>query len=260
MIKSTLIILTRNEISGLKKLIKKIPFSSVDEYFAVDYNSTDGTVEFFKKNKIPIVKQKKPGRAEAFRIGAKKAKGDILIFFSPDGNENPADIPKLINILTKGYDLAIASRFKKGSKNEEDHKLLKFRKWANQGFTLLANILWNNFLLGGTSGRAPDSAQRSEHWREGNSGQNLAKSSITDSINGYRAIKKSSFNKLHLDAEGFAIEYQMTIRALKLGLKIAEIPTVEGQRIGGKSGASAIPTGLKFIYYLLREIVIGKNF
>ena len=227
-IKTTLVILTRNEITGLKSLIRKIPINSVDECFAVDFKSTDGTVEFFKDNNIRVISQKIPGRGEAFKLAARKAKGQYLIFFSPDGNENPADIPKLIIMLDKGADLVIASRFMQGSRNEEDDKFLKFRAWANRGFTLIAKLIW-----GGT---------------------------VTDSINGYRAIRKVAFNQLQLDAAGFAIEFQMTIRALKLNLKTKEIPTIEGNRIGGKSGSKAIPTGFKFIYYLMREIKIGKKF
>lgn len=223
-INSSLIILTRNEISGLKSLINKIPFDQVDEYFAVDYQSTDGTVEFFKTKKIPVVKQILPGRSEAFRIGTKHAKGKYLIFFSPDGNEDPSDIPKLIGLLENKYDLAIATRFVKGARNEEDDQIFKFRAWANQLFTFFANLFW--------------------HGR------------LTDSINGYRAITKDAFNKLRLDAQGFAIEYQMSIRSLKLKLRVAEIPTTEGNRIGGKSGSAAIPTGLTFIYYLIREFFI----
>lgn len=228
MVRTSLIILTRNEISGLKALIRKIPFEAVDEFFAVDYESTDGTVEFFEKYKIPVVKQQIPGRSHGFYLGAEHAKGRNLIFFSPDGNEDPSDIPQLVDQLDKGYDLVIASRFMKNARNEEDDKIIKMRAWANQGFTLIANLIWSG--------------------------------SVTDSINGYRAIKKVAFTELKLDATGFAIEYQMTIRSLKLGLSISEIPTIEGNRIGGKSGSDAIPTGLSFIYYLLREILIGTRF
>ena len=225
--KTSLIILTRNEITGVKAQIRKIPFEAVDEFFAVDYKSTDGTVEFFKKHLIPVVNQQKPGRGEAFRLAVKKAKGENLIFFSPDGNENPADIPRLISLLKEGNDLVIASRFMKGSRNEEDDKALKFRAWANKAFTLMVRLFWGG--------------------------------SVTDTINGYRGIKKDLFKKLNLDAAGFAIEFQMTIRALKTKAKISEIPTIEGNRIGGQSTSYAIPTGFKFIYYLFREILLGNR-
>ena len=38
-LKYSLVLLTLNEIDGLKEIYKKIPFSSVDEVFAVDGGS-----------------------------------------------------------------------------------------------------------------------------------------------------------------------------------------------------------------------------
>jgi len=225
---TTLIILTRNEITGVRDVLSKIPRLKNSECFAVDFHSTDGTVDYLISHHITVLKQKKPGRSEAFRIGARSAKGKYLIFFSPDGNEDPSDIPKLIDVLEAGADLAIASRFMKGSRNEEDDKCIKLRKWVNQLFTLFVN-----WCFGG---------------------------SLTDSINGYRAIKKQSFDQLHLDAEGFAIEFQMTMRALKAGMKIREFPTKEGNRIGGVSTSYAMPTGFQFIRVFLREVWIGRTF
>lgn len=227
-IESTLVILTRNEITGMKALIEKIPFNQVDEAFVIDYQSTDGTKEFIKQQGIELINQTKVGRGEAFRMAVKRSQGKYLVFFSPDGNENPQDIPTLIALLKQGYDLAIASRFLPQSRNEEDDQLFKFRAWANQGFTWLANLFFNG--------------------------------KLSDSINGYRATTKKAFNRLNLDAPGYMIEYQMSIRALKLKLKIAEIPTIEGNRLGGQSGSKPIPTGLLFIRFLWREIILGKNF
>ncbi len=229
--KSSLIILTLNEIEGVRTLYDRIPFDAADECFVVDGGSVDGTMEFFKERGIRVVPQEFKGRGEAFRIAVKEAKGDYLIFFSPDGNEDPSDIPKLIELLTNGYDIAIASRFLPDSRNEEDDLLFPWRAWANKAFTFIANSIWN-----------------------------IKGNYITDTINGYRAIKKEAFNKLNIDAPGFVIEYQMSIRAMKSGLKVVEIPTIEGQRIGGESTAKSIPTGFIFMKHLLREIKNGRKF
>jgi glycosyltransferase involved in cell wall biosynthesis len=226
--KASVVILTRNEIDGVRTIVPRLPQSPKWEYFVVDYRSTDGTKAFFKINGIPIVEQKTPGRGEAFSLGAKHAKADILVFFSPDGNENPKDIPTLIRCIQKGADLAIASRFIRGARNEEDDQKVKFRAWANRAFTWIANTLWRGH--------------------------------VTDTINGYRAITKQSLSELAVDAKGFCIEYQMTIRALKRKMKIVEIPTCEGNRIGGHTTAYAIPTGLRFLWYLALEIWIGNRF
>ena len=228
--KSSLIILTLNEIEGVRTLYDKIPFDAVDECFVVDGGSIDGTVEFFRERGIKVVSQEIKGRGEAFQIAVREAKGDYLIFFSPDGNEDPGDIPKLLELLAMGYDIAIASRFLSGSQNEEDDLRFPWRAWANRAFTFIANIIWNT-----------------------------NRNYITDTINGYRAIKKEAFNKLNISAPGFVIEYQMSIRAMKLGLKVVEIPTVEGQRIGGVSTAKSIPTGLLFLRFLLKEIMNGSK-
>jgi glycosyltransferase involved in cell wall biosynthesis len=229
--KSSLIILTLNEIEGVRNLHDKIPFDAVDECFVVDGGSIDGTTEFFMERGIRVVPQAIKGRGEAFRIAVKEAEGDHLVFFSPDGNEDPDDIPRLLELLTKGYDLAIASRFMPNSQNEEDYLRFPWRAWANRTFTYIANIIWN--------------ANRNY---------------ITDTINGYRAIKKEAFNKLNINAPGFVIEYQMSIRAMKLGLKIVEIPTIESQRISGESTAKSIPTGFLFLRFLLKEFKNGKKF
>jgi glycosyltransferase involved in cell wall biosynthesis len=226
--KSSLIILTFNEIEGLRALFEKIPFGEFDEYFAVDYKSQDGTVEFLKEKGIRVIPQEKRGRGEAFRLAAERAQGDILVFFSPDGNENPQDTLKLKEAIEQGYDMAIASRFLPDSRNEESGSFLPLRAWANQFFTLLANLFFGG--------------------------------KLSDTINGFRAVKKDKFKELKVDAEGFAIEYQMSIRAMKLKQKIKEIPTIEGQRIGGCSTAYSIPTGLKILKVLLKEIQLGKNF
>jgi glycosyltransferase involved in cell wall biosynthesis len=226
--KGSLIILTYNEIEGAKALFEKIPFDQFDEYFAIDPGSTDGTVEFFKEKGIKVVFQNKKGRGEAFCQAAGAASGDILVFFSPDGNENPADAVKLKKIIEQGYDIAIASRFLPGSRFEKSDSFLPLRKWGNQFFTFLVNLFF--------------------------------KGNLSDTINGFRAIRKDKFKELKVDAERFAIEYQMSIRALKLKQKIKEIPTIESDRVGGKSKAKSWPVGFDLLKMLFKEILIGKNF
>ena len=225
-INGTLVILTLNEIEGLKKIFPLIPAKGIGEVFAVDGRSTDGTLDFYKKNRVRVLKQVSKGRGEAFRIAIKHAKYDNLVFFSPDGNENPDDILKLFSCLGHGYDMAIASRFMKSGRCDEDSKLIKFRKFGNRIFTLLANIVFNG--------------------------------KLTDSINGFRGITKEAFKKINPDASGFGIEFQVSMRALKNKMRIAEIPTVESERIGGRSTAGSFNVGSYFIKLLVKEIFNKK--
>lgn len=221
----TLVILTLNEIEGVEHIFPKLPAGCVDEILVVDGGSTDGTVAFFEARGVPVIRQVKRGRGEAFRLAVAHARHDWLVFFSPDGNEDPDDIPRLIQGLAEGYDMVIASRFMPGARSEDDDRwLFTNRRWGNLTFTWLVNALW----------RGP--------------------ARITDTINGYRAITRQAFCRLAPDAEGYAIEFQLSIRALKLGLRVLEIPTIESPRFGkGVSKLYAIPVGLKFLRLLLRE-------
>lgn len=226
--KRAIILLTYNEIEALPKIFDSIPLSCADEMVAIDGGSKDGTREYLAAKGLRVVVQERRGRGVAFRLAASATKADNLVFFSPDGNEDPADIPRLFEKLESGYDMVIASRMMKGAFNEEDVHWFRPRKWVNNTFTLIANLLWN---------RGPY---------------------VTDTINGYRAIRRSTLETLGADADGFVIEYQMSIKAMKKGLKIFEIPTQEGQRLGGQSTAQSLPTGLVFLRQLAKEIWGGR--
>jgi glycosyltransferase involved in cell wall biosynthesis len=227
--KISLVFLTLNEIVGLQKNFEQVPLESVDEVLVIDGASTDGTVEFFQERKIPVHIQEIKGRGEAFRLAFRKATGDALIFFSPDGNEDPTDIPKFKPFLMKGYDLVIATRMVKEAHNEEDDQFFKWRKWANNAFTLIANLTWNRNVF------------------------------ITDTINGYRAITRQAWQELALDGPGYTIEYQSSIRAFKRELKITEFPTYEAQRIDDCEGSPSIQTGLAFLKLYYSEVKVGKQ-
>lgn len=224
--KLSLVLLTLNEIEGVQVIVPSIARDTVDEIIAIDGGSMDGTREYLRAQGIRVVEQVSRGRGEAFRIAMTETTGDAIIFFSPDGNEDPKDIVRFRSLLEIGNDMVIASRMMQGAYNEEDHHWFRPRKWANLTFNLLANLCFRS--------RGP--------W-------------ITDSINGFRAVTRNALRLVRTDATGFAIEFQMTIRSLKKGLRIVEFPTKEGVRIGGKSKASSIPTGLRFLRLLLWEIL-----
>lgn len=225
-----LVLLTLNEKDGVEALFDRIPFDAVDEAFAVDGGSTDGTREIFAEKGFRVLDQTSKGRGEAFRLAFASTDADALIFYSPDGNEDPADVTRFREHLESGADMVIASRMMEGAVNEEDAEWLRWRKWANNAFNWLANTFWN----------------RNNY--------------VTDSINGYRAITRDAWSKIRPDGAGYTIEYQSTIRGMKLGLAIKEFPTVEGQRIGGESYATSVPTGMRFLRLLASEVQVGRRF
>ena len=226
--KVTLCLLTRNERPCLEQIFPRIPPPSpaagYDEIVAVDGGSTDGTLEFYRDHGIRVLSQSRRGRGDAFQKAFAEVEADAYIFFSPDGNEDVNDLKKFKPLLESGADVVIASRMMKGAVNEEDAHLIKPRKWANNAFNLAVNLLF----------------RRSGPY-------------ISDSINGFRAITRSTAKELALDALDYTIEYQMTIRSLKKRKRIVEFPTAEGERIAGETGAPSIPTGIRFVKRLWTE-------
>jgi glycosyltransferase involved in cell wall biosynthesis len=228
-IRRTLVLLTLNEIDGVRALVPRIPKGIAGETIAVDAHSTDGTIEFLASQGIKVLTQERRGRGEAFRLAVQGSNGDYLVFFSPDGNEDPADIVKLFEALEAGADMAIASRFLPDSRNEEDDSALPLRKWTNQAFTFMANAIWNR------------------------------RKYVTDTINGYRGITRSAFLKLAPQSMGYTIEYELTIRSWKHKLNVVEIPTIEGQRIAGETKGPSFQVGLSFLRFFLGELLRTSN-
>lgn len=231
--KIALILLVRNERPCLEVILPTLPpagpGAGYDDIVAVNGGSTDGSLDVLAAHGIRVIAQSRRGRGEAFHLAFAEVAADAYIFFSPDGNEAVSDLPRFRPLLESGGQLVIASRMMRGAINEEDHQLLKWRKWANNAFNLMANLA---FRRGGRF--------------------------VTDTINGYRAITRQAALGLCLDATDYTIEYQMTIRALKARVPIVEFPTVEGQRIAGETQAHSIPTGLRFLRCLWREIKAGR--
>ena len=215
---TTLILLTLNEIEGLTALLPRIPLKDAGEVLLMDGGSTDGTVEFAKKHNIRVISQKGKGRGDAFREGCANATKDVLVFFSPDGNEEPEDIQKLVNKINDGYDMVIATRFSKEGKSDDATPL---RRFGNSMFTLLINLFFGV--------------------------------RVTDAVNGFRAIRRPVMNALKTTAHHFEIEIQMTMRCAKKKYRIAEIPTYEHDRIGGYSKVNSFKEGLRFIKVILKE-------
>lgn len=221
-----LILLVLNEIDGLRAVVPKIDRSLFGQVFAVDGGSKDGSLEFLAENGIAVVNQSRRGRGQAFTMGVEHSTADAFVFFSPDGNEDPADLARIVGELQGGADLVIASRMMKGAVNEEDAQLLRPRRWTNNAFNLALNVLFNPRPVRGF---------------------------ITDSINGYRGLARKALPAVQPFPDDYTVEYRMTARALQAKLKVVEFPTHEHDRVGGETKVPSLQAGLRFIRALGEE-------
>lgn len=221
--KLSIIIPTKNEGEGIQKVINSLKKYKA-EIIIIDGHSNDGTKEVAQKNKVKFYLDNKIGKGDAVRTGFKKATGDIVIIFDGDGSPNSQDIPKLIKTLIKQKaDLVITSRRTGGSSDFDINIDGIIRTMGSDFMTYLVNKKF--------------------------------KTNFSDILYNFRAIKRSSINRLKLKANGFDIEQEMLVSALKSEMKVVEIPSREAKRKWGVSKLSTF-SGIKLLLKLIKQLVL----
>lgn len=105
------------------------------EVIFVDDSSTDNTVKVLNELKpVTIIKlRKNSGQSAALDAGIKHASGSIIVTLDGDGQNDPADIPALLNKLKEGYDAVCGWRYKRRD------SLLK--RFISRGAAVLRKVL-----------------------------------------------------------------------------------------------------------------------
>ena len=227
--KTTLFVLTYNEIEGMKAIMPRIKKEWVDEIIIVDGGSTDGTLEYAKEQGYATYIQKRKGIRHAYIEGIPLVKTDYIISFSPDGNSVPEAIPNLIKKIEEGNDMVIASRYLDHAKSHDDDFITRFGNWL---FTKAINVFHG--------------------------------SNYTDALVIYRIYKKSLFYELKMDTEEsynmekwffttICIGPLLSIRCAKYKRKYTEIPEDEPKRIGGERKLQIIRWGAAYLIQIIKE-------
>jgi glycosyltransferase involved in cell wall biosynthesis len=217
----SLVIPVRNEARNIAWVLEQIA-DDVDEILLVDGDSTDATLvtAMSYRPDIRIVPQEGKGKGSALRTGFLAATGDVIVMMDADGSMSPQEIRHYVHFLANGYDFVKGSRFMGGGGSLD---ITWFRR------------LGNRFLLGVFN--------------------NLYDSDLTDLCYGYCAFHRRYLDHLALTATGFEIEAEMTVRAVKAGLRIAEVPSLEMPRRAGKSNLNAVRDGWR----VLKTVIGGRR-
>lgn len=221
----TVVVPAMNEAENLRVFLPQLKDMGY-EILLVDGHSKDNTIEVAKEliPSIKVVQQRGKGKGAALRTGFEEASGDIIVMIDADCSMDPGEIPAFVGALKAGADFAKGSRFIQGGGTVD---MEFYRKAGNWGLMMLVRILYG--------------------------GQ------YSDLCYGYNAFWKRVLPALDLQGDGFEIETEMNIRALKAGLKIAEVPSFEAERIHGVSNLNTVTDGFRVLNTIISEKFLNRR-
>ncbi len=209
----SVIIPTLNEVESLDWVLENLP-DWVSEVVLVDGLSTDRTEALARRLRpdIKVVHQHQRGKGAALRAGFAAATGDIVVMIDADGSTDPREMGRFVEALEDGADFVKGSRHMGGGGSADFTRL---RAAGNRSFVLMANLLYG--------------------------------SQFTDLCYGYCAFWRRHLDKLGLTADGFEIETQLVLNAVRAGLEIREVPSYELERRAGTSNLNAARDGMRVL-------------
>jgi glycosyltransferase involved in cell wall biosynthesis len=190
------------------------------EIIVIDDGSGDGTRNVLKtwEKKVRVIyKSKNEGKGSAVTIGFKEATGDIVLIQDADLEYSPSDYPILLAPFDHAHvDVVYGSRFL-GS-----HLSTMFvYAQGNKFVTFMTNILFNT--------------------------------NITDMETGFKVFRRNVLNGITIHAKRFDVEPELTVKMLKKGYQIYEVPIsyfgrkfTEGKKLTWRDGVVALWTLIKY--------------
>jgi glycosyltransferase involved in cell wall biosynthesis len=175
-----------------------------NEILVVVGQSTDGTADVASRSGASVLPDKGRGKGQAIRQAIPHIRTPVTVFLDADGSHDPEDIPLLVEpILAGDADHVVASRLRGGSSE------------LHGGFDEFLRLAGSSFITACIN------------WR--------FKCRLSESQNGFRAVRTSVLRELDLREDTTTIEQEMTIRTLRQGWRIAEVPSHEHPRSHGAS-------------------------
>ena len=218
----TIIIPALNEAATIAEVLGSCRNYS-DDIIVVNGASKDGTGEIAGKFGARVITDNGRGKGAAIRQAIPHIDRPIAVFIDADGSHDPRDIPALIDPIRKGTaDHVSASRLTGGSSE------------LHGGFDECFRLMGSSFITACINHRF--------------------KVRLSESQNGFRAIRTEVLKALELAEDITTIEQEMIIKTLKKGFRMAEVPSHEYCRKGGESKIKLSRVFYRYGYSLLKYL------
>ena len=211
-----------NEEAAIAKVVTDfraaLPGATVYVY---DNNSRDGTIARAAQAGAVVRCEKRQGKGNVVRRMFADIEADVYVLVDGDDTYDAAAAPDMVEqLVAEGVDLLTARRI--------HTEAAAYRP---------GHVFGNKLLTGLTA--------------------TLFNVNMPDMLSGYRVFSRRFVKSFPLTAEGFAIETELTIHAVRLMMPMAEMDTAYKERpVGSASKLSTFKDGFRIlgmIFYLLRE-------
>jgi dolichol-phosphate mannosyltransferase len=141
------------------------------------------------------------GPAAALRFGVDHAESEVIVVTMADGSDDPHQIDQLARLVERGVVVACASRYMRGGQQVGGPWLKStISRWAGRSLHLVARV--------GTH----------------------------DATNSFKAYSRGFIRQVGIESDaGFTMGIELVAKAKRLGLPVAEVPTIWLDRAAGTS-------------------------
>ncbi len=220
----SVVIPTLNESQTIMEVVRRVqPYTS--DILVVDGHSPDGTADIARSLGARTVFDHGKGKGEAIRSVIPHLDREITVFIDADGSHDPDDIPALVRPILDG---------------EADHvsgsRLIGGSSELHGGFDEFFRLMGSSLITACINQRF--------------------KVRLSESQNGFRAIRTAILRGLELQEDITTIEQEMIIKTLKKGFRMGEVPAHEHKRKAGYSKISVRKVAFRYIWSAIRYLYL----
>lgn len=203
--RAALIIPALNEAECLPLLFDAMPPDLFRWIIVADNGSTDGTAAVARARGVIVVAEPERGygAASLAALAALPAEAEIVVWMQADLSEDPSQAAELMAPIRAGEaDLVIGSRTLGAAAKGA---LLPHQQFGNRLACFLIRMFWGH--------------------------------RYTD-LGPFRAIRRDALDRMRMADRNYGWTIEMQIKAVRMGLRVVEIPVRYGVRVAGENKVS----------------------
>lgn len=224
---ATIVIAAKDEEATVSAIVEACRPYAHEVLVVVHRRNRDRTADVAREAGARVVVDGGRGKGDAIRTAVAEIRTALTIFVDADGSHAAADIPRLVQpILSDEADHVSASRLTGGSSE------------LHGGFDEFFRLAGSSFITACIN------------WRFG--------VRLSDSQNGFRAIRTDTLRALRLTSNSTTIEQEMIMKSLGMGYRVSEVPSHEHQRVAGKSHINVRRAACRYVANLVRHMAFVR--